>query len=149
MRKKLGQSPTTPLLLKRKPSRGNMLRSSTSLGRSLVLKSVVAILNEEVSSATVSNARYKLYGRKSWNDFNSPMSIANFNRTTDKHNLDGEFEVQIQTASKLFPKCPIRSHNEAYYQLKKAFGFQASAVHKFDISSVQHMDSKMMLGIDV
>ena len=30
-----------------------------------------------------------------------------------------EFEFQIQVGSKLSPECPIRSHAEAYYELRK------------------------------
>ena len=61
------------------------------------------------------------------------MSSDNRDRLTFGHNLNGEFEYQLQIGSKLYPEYPIRSHNEAFYQLKKAFGVQASAVHNFDI----------------
>ena len=64
------------------------------------------------------------------------------------HNPEGEFELQLQIGSKLFPEYPIRSHNEAYYQLKKTLGIQASAVHNFDVSTAQCRDYKFFLGTD-
>ncbi|MFM7854649.1 MAG: hypothetical protein ACKO96_22665, partial [Flammeovirgaceae bacterium] len=64
------------------------------------------------------------------------------------HNSKGVFEFQLQIGSKLFPEYPIRSHTEAYYQLKKTLGVQASAVHNFDVSAVEYRDHKFILGTD-
>ena len=61
---------------------------------------------------------------------------------------DAEFEFQLQVGSKLFPEYPIRSHQEAYYQLKKTLGVQASAVHNFDINAHQYRDHRFILGTD-
>jgi hypothetical protein len=58
---------------------------------------------------------------------------------------DGKFEFQLQIGSKLFPEYPIRSHSEAYYQLKKTLGVQASAVHNFDLSSLEYRDNQFIL----
>ena len=55
---------------------------------------------------------------------------------------------QLQIGSKLFPEYPIRSHQEAFYQLKKTLGIQSSAVHNFNIESVQYRDYKFVLGTD-
>jgi hypothetical protein len=107
------------------------------------LKSVFVTLNKDI---TGSRAWY--LGRKNWNDFFSPMSVDNSGRFTVNHNPDGEFEFQLQIGSKLFPEYPIRSHNEAYYQLKKTLGVQASAVHNFDITPVEYRDNKFILGTD-
>ena len=88
-----------------------------------------------------------LNGLKAWNDFYSPASFDNcFGNLTNR--TQGEFEFQLQIGSKLYPEYPIRSHNEAYYQFKKTFGVQASAVHNFDISAVQYRDYKFVLGTD-
>jgi len=65
-----------------------------------------------------------------------------------KHVQDAEFEFQLQIGSKLFPEYPIRSHNEAYYQLKKTLGVQASAVHNFDITATEYRDRKFVIGTD-
>ena len=64
------------------------------------------------------------------------------------HEAGGEFEFQLQIGSKLFPEYPIRSHNEAFYQLSKTLGVQASAVHNFDISAREYRYSKFVLGTD-
>ena len=85
--------------------------------------------------------------RKSWNDFFSPMSSANSDGVF-QHAPNGEIEFQLQIGSKLFPEYPIRSHAEAYYQLQKTLGVQASAVHDFDISAVEYRDFKFILGTD-
>ena len=86
-------------------------------------------------------------GRKLWNDFFSPGNFENFDGIT-KTGSGQEFEFQLQIGSKLFPEYPIRSHQEAYYQLKKTLGVQASSVHNFDISAVQYRDHRFILGTD-
>jgi hypothetical protein len=67
---------------------------------------------------------------------------------TFTHEPDAEFEFQLQIGSKLFPEHQTRSHNEAYYQLKKTLGVQASVVHDFDITAVQHRHHKFGIGTD-
>ena len=111
------------------------------------LKSVFITLSKDFTGTSSAN-RYKMYGRKNWNDFFSPMFRDSCNRTSVNHISDGEFEFQLQIGSKLFPEYPIRSHNEAYYQLKKTLGVQASAVHNFDISPLEYRDNKFILGTD-
>ncbi len=64
------------------------------------------------------------------------------------HNSDGEFEFQLRIGSKLFPEYPIRSHNEAYYQLAKRLGVQVFAVHNFDITAREYRSTKFILGTD-
>jgi hypothetical protein len=107
------------------------------------LKGVFVTLHKDYTHTS----RTALLGRKPWNDFFSPA----FGVNTDgvlTHDSDGEFEFQLQIGSKLFPEYPIRSHNEAYYQLKKTLGVQASAVHNFDISATEYRDYKFILGTD-
>ena len=70
------------------------------------------------------------------------------NETTIAPEANGEFEFQLQIGSKLFPEYPIRSHNEAYYQLAKTLGVQSSAVHNFDISAREYRSTKFVLGTD-
>lgn len=84
--------------------------------------------------------------RKSWNEFYSPASennIAYYNPQAKD-----EFEFQVQIGSKLFPEYPIRSHAEAFYQLRKTLGVQSSKVHSFDISPQEYRDNRLILGID-
>jgi len=106
------------------------------------LKSVFVTLSKEYSGG-----RSGLIGRKFWNDFFSPMSSYNYDGVFT-HEPDAEFEFQLQIGSKLFPEYPIRSHSEAYYQLKKTLGVQASAVHNFDVSAVEYRDHKFVVGTD-
>lgn len=106
------------------------------------LKSVFVTLNKDFV-----NNRANVVGLKFWNDFFSPMWEANHDGTWT-HDPSGEFEFQLQIGSKLYPEYPIRSHNEAYYQLKKTLGVQASAVHNFDVSAVEYRSNKFVLGTD-
>ena len=106
------------------------------------LKSVFVTLSKDFAGN-----REDMVGRKFWNDFFSPMHPYNVTGTFT-HVPEAEFEFQLQIGSKLFPEYPIRSHSEAYYQLKKTLGVQASAVHNFDISAVEYRDYKFVIGTD-
>lgn len=106
------------------------------------LKSVFVTLNKDFV-----NNRANVVGLKFWNDFFSPMWETNHDGTWT-HDPNGEFEFQLQIGSKLFPEYPIRSHNEAYYQLKKTLGVQSSAVHNFDVSAIEYRSNKFVLGTD-
>ncbi len=86
-------------------------------------------------------------GLKPYNDFFSPASLDNGDGVF-KHKSDGEFEFRIQVGSKIYPEYPIRSHAEAFYQLKKTLGVQSSTLHNFDITGLGHRDHKFILGID-
>ena len=103
------------------------------------LKSVFVTLHKDAGVVWPGNRKY-------WDSFFSPMG--NDNGTNLIHNSEGEFEYQLQIGSKLFPEYPIRSHNEAYYQLCKTLGVQSSALHNFDISAREYRFSKFVLGID-
>jgi hypothetical protein len=101
------------------------------------LKSVFVTLHKDSTDGV---------NRRFWNNFFSPMQPENTTALTPEAN--GEFEFQLQIGSKLFPEYPIRSHNEAYYQLAKALGVQASALHNFDISAREYRSTKFILGTD-
>ena len=79
--------------------------------------------------------------------FVSPMSQDNVagNFCNDEA---GEFEYQLQIGSKLYPEYPVRSHNEAYYNLKKCLGVQAPSVHNFNTNPIQFRDYKFILATD-
>ena len=84
---------------------------------------------------------------KSWNNFYSPKALY-MDRPTEK-TASGEISnAQIQIGSKLFPEYPIRSHNEAYYQLRKTLGIQSSSLHSFDIKGYEYRTRKFIMGID-
>ena len=85
--------------------------------------------------------------RRQWNDFFSPASWDNRDGTLTLTNIH-EFEAQLQIGSKLFPEYQIRSHNEAFYQLKKTLGVQASSVHNFSINPIQYRDFKFIWATD-
>ena len=106
------------------------------------LKSVFVTLHKDYA-----HGRILLPGRKLWNDFMSPGYLENCDGVVELGSGQ-EFEFQLQIGSKLFPEYPIRSHNEAYYQLKKTLGVQASSVHNFDINAVQFRDNRFILGTD-
>ena len=113
----------------------NLINVSRALTR---LKSVFVTLQRAATAAEIL--------RKDWNTFHSPMRADNI--TALNHVSEGEFEYQLQIGSKLFPEYPIRSHNEAFYQLAKTLGVQASALHNFDISAREYRYNKLILGTD-
>ena len=69
--------------------------------------------------------------------------------TENQYNSNGEFEAQLQLGSKLYPEYPIRSHAEAYYQLRKALGIQSSKLHSFDIDTHDYRSWKFVCAIDM
>ena len=107
------------------------------------LKSVFVTLDKDFTAGTYRDIFY----RKKWNDFFSPMSVNNVDGKLT-HNPEGEIQIQMQIGSKLYPEYPIRSHAEAYYQLKKCLGVQASALHNFDINGCEYRDNKFIVGFD-
>ena len=85
---------------------------------------------------------------KPWNSFYSPME----NYTADvlnSFNAEGEIaDFQVQIGSKLFPEYPIRSHAEAYYQLRKTLG-KHDQHNSFDITQHEYRCRKFIMGIDM
>lgn len=122
-------------------------KPSINVSRALTrLKSVFVTLDKDLEG-TNAGSRAALVGRKQFNDFFSPMHQNNGGGEL-QHVAAGEFEFHVQIGSKLFPEYPIRSHAEAYYQLKKTLGVQSSNVHSFDITAAEYRDNKLILGID-
>ena len=109
------------------------------------LKSVFITLDKAIPYENDSKAR------KPWNDFYSPMHAyaTPYEGNNSMYDQRGEFETQIQIGSKKYPETEMRSHAEAYYQLKKCLGFQSSSVHSFDISASEYRNSKFIMGYDL
>ena len=104
------------------------------------LKNVFLTLNHTYPT---NNIRYK-----EWNSFYSPMEYYT-GATLNSWDADGEIaDFQIQIGSKLFPEYPIRSHAEAYYQLRKTLG-KHDQHNSFDITQHEYRCRKMILGIDM
>ena len=83
---------------------------------------------------------------KTFNSFYSPMY--NAIPATNIMGKTNEMEFSITLGSKQYPEQPIRSHQEAFYQLRKCLGVQSSALHSFDISSQEYKRRSFVLGID-
>jgi hypothetical protein len=107
------------------------------------LKSCFVTLNKNSGSQEI------LLMNRTWNDFWSPMisqqSLGNFTYDQD-YELDSCY---IQIGSKVYPEYPIRSHAEAFYQLTKCLGIQASDIHNLDINAPQYHMHKFIIGIDL
>jgi hypothetical protein len=67
----------------------------------------------------------------------------------DRHSSLNEFEFQLQLGSKLYPEYPIRSHAEAFYQLRKATGTQENKLYSNSITFEEYRDTKLILAIDM
>jgi hypothetical protein len=86
---------------------------------------------------------------RNWNEFWSPMADI---EQLDNFIYDEDLEIDscyVQIGSKLFPEYPIRSHAEAFYQLTKCLGIQASDIHNVDINTSQYHAHKFIIGIDL
>ena len=105
------------------------------------LKSVFVTLDKVVDNENT------YLGRKRWNNFFSPMHQY-ANGANNIFHRSGEFEVQISCGSKLYPEYPIRSHAEAYYQLRKTLGHASSNIHNFDITAHEYRDHKLIIAVD-
>jgi hypothetical protein len=106
------------------------------------LKSCFISMNNDSGSSET------LQANRNWNEFWSPMSTgqtANFTYDSFR-DID---TVYVQIGSKLFPEYPIRSHSEAFYQLTKCLGIQASDLHNVDINIQQYHAHKFIMGIDL
>ena len=85
---------------------------------------------------------------KEWNSFYSPMESYT-GSTLNSYHADGEIaDFQVQIGSKLFPEYPIRSHAEAYYQLRKTLG-KHDQHNSFDITQHEYRCRKFIMGIDM
>ena len=85
---------------------------------------------------------------KEWNSFYSPMEDYT---GAQRNSWDAAGEIadfQVQIGSKLFPEYPIRSHAEAYYQLRKTLG-KHDQHNSFDITQHEYRCRKFVLGIDM
>ncbi len=73
-------------------------------------------------------------------------------QTLNNFVYDQDYELDscyIQIGSKIYPEYPIRSHAEAFYQLTKCLGVQASDIHNLDINPSQYHFHKFIMGIDL
>jgi hypothetical protein len=60
-----------------------------------------------------------------------------------------EPELQLQVGAKLFPEIPIRSSQEAYYQLRKALGcHQPGSAYAFNIPDREYRSFKFIVAFD-
>ena len=85
---------------------------------------------------------------KEWNSFYSPMEFYT-GEPINSWAADGEIaDFQVQIGSKLFPEYPIRSHAEAYYQLRKTLG-KHDQHNSFDITQHEYRCRKFIMGIDM
>ena len=91
-----------------------LINVSRALNR---LKSVFVTLHKNYGATARLRGGNFTADRRQWNDLFRSLSWDNADGTLT-HSPAGEFEFQLQLGSKLFPEYPIRSHNEAYYQLE-------------------------------
>ena len=90
--------------------------------------------------STVDSAIYKEF-----NSFYSPMY-----QTTQAPMLgqEGEMEFSLQVGGKQLPEQPIRSHAEAFYQLRKCLGVQSSSLHSFNITGQEYRRRTFIVALD-
>ena len=67
----------------------------------------------------------------------------------NKYDNTMEFQAQLQLGSKLYPEYMIRSHAEAYYNLRKCLGHKSNDVHSIDVSSHEYRTCKFIWATDM
>ncbi|MFM7980638.1 MAG: hypothetical protein ACKPKO_15095, partial [Candidatus Fonsibacter sp.] len=102
------------------------------------LKSVFVPLWKNYQSET----RQDMRANRQFNDFFSPMSQNTVLWLTQQY-ADGEFEFHMQIGSKMYPEYPSRSHAEAFYQLRKTLGFQATPYHATNITGSEDRERNL------
>ena len=109
------------------------------------LKSVFCTFDQSFTSAKVNtgNDTHLSLWKKNWNDFFHPMSYS-----SNGYDSTRELEMQLQVGSKLFPEYPIRSLQEAFYQLRKCMGTETSNFHSIDITPQQYRNHKFIAAFD-
>ena len=128
--------------------------SGTNVGQQKVRLNVTRALSRlknvyiTLDHATTPNNVNEAVMFKIWNSFYSPMNAFNEGELNvyDQSMEIADFQVQI--GSKLFPEYPIRSHAEAYYQLRKTLGHHDQH-NSFDITQAEYRCRKFILGIDM
>ena len=97
---------------------------NVNVSRSITrLKSVFVSLSKSIPNVAAAHGAFLRTiishpATKEWNSFYSPM-FNEFDAGLKTTNPEGEFEMQLQIGSSLYPEYRIRSHAEAYYNLKK------------------------------
>jgi hypothetical protein len=84
---------------------------------------------------------------RNWNEFWSPMGGRLDVFTYDEDRDIDSFYIQI--GSNIYPEYPVRSHAEAFYQLTKCLGIQASDIHNLDINTSQYHPHKSIMACDL
>ena len=77
---------------------------------------------------------------KDWNSFQHAMNGGYENGY--------EMEYQIQIGSKMFPEYPVRSINQAFYELKKALGIASSSFHSISPTRYQYQNDHFIAAVD-
>jgi len=125
------------------PTSGQTIMVNVNRSASRLKSCFITFTKTDSLTATAVNRR--------WNDFWSPMASANA-ALDDGFDFDETLEIDscyVQIGSKLFPEFPVRSHSEAFYQLCKCLGVQASDIHNLDINNYQYHKHKFIMGIDL
>ena len=109
------------------------------------LKSVFCTFDQTVTNektSTIKDRHIRVWA-KNWNNFHHPMSWG------DGHYEDlFEMEMQLSIGSKLYPEYPVRSTQEAFYQLRKCMGTETSNFHSLDITPLQYRTHKFIAAFD-
>jgi len=108
------------------------------------LKSVFVTLDQALTDAKIADTDLHIrVWKRWWNDFFHPMSYS-----TGTYASVFELEAQLQVGSKLFPTYPIRTCQEAFYQLRKCMGIESSNFHSMDITPLEYRNHKFVLAFD-
>ena len=96
--------------------------------------------NFDFDHSTVSSIDIASTILKDWNSFQHPMD--------GSYDYNKELEYQIQIGSNMFPEYPVRSINQAFYELKKALGIASSSFHSISPTREQYQNEHFIAAAD-
>ena len=109
------------------------------------LKSVFCTFDQAYTDAKgdTNKDKHLALWKKNWNDFFHPMCWS-----TGDYDDAFEMEMQLSIGSKLYPEYPVRSLQEAFYQLRKCMGTETSNFHSLDITPQQYRQHSFVAAFD-
>jgi hypothetical protein len=90
----------------------------------------------------------KVWHRKNWNSFYSPMAIDTLTNDATHIEANEITSLQLQIGAFLIPQYPIRSHAECFYSLRKALGIHSDSSAAIDIDGNEYRNNRFIVAMD-
>jgi hypothetical protein len=98
---------------------------------------------------TLTSTRLTTWYNKPWNNFYNPLALDAATSNPVYTPANDILNLQLQLGNKLYPDYPIRSSQEAFYELRKTLGVAGSSIHGINISPVAYQNNRFVTAIDL